>query len=481
MKGKFTLPELKLAATMVPPEATEDEFAAYMAYCAGLDLNPLTGEVHLERKLIKKGSDKFKMTYVVHIDAYRRAAAVQNKLDGIDQVAGMDPDSGYYVDTILDIKGMKNPVKARAYYNEYKVDFSFMWDKKFMMTAKCSEALAYRKAGILVGSISEEEADRDRADWGGTTTPTDDFKVAEKQPDAKPALQVVPKSSEAPKEADAPKTTEPAKAEPQPAQTVTSAVDASPATNQAQPEPEKKQESAPRPKLTERANNLAKVLEFESKEAFNPVFTKFQMGYFDKSTDSEVVALRDKQYVEQHHAYFDKFEVLIKTYGVKFVKAYLTDQPIILGRFAGGRMDVLPGLPGFKPEARQSNITMQALKEAFSKYDLDEATLMNILDLCTSRGYSLPGLQNWAKTNRITPKDPLLFRLSAVLSRELDNLDPFLSKVRKGGSVNAWEMLLVDTLGKPISESDAVELEQAIAKLPDTLPAAEPEDDQAGF
>lgn len=801
MKGKFTGPEIKLAATMVPAETNPDEFAAYMAYCAGLDLSPLTGEVHLERKKVKKDSNDFKMTYVVHIDAYRRAAAVQDKLDGIDQVAGMDPDSGYYVDTILDIKGMKNPVKSRAYYAEYKVNGSFMWDKKFMMTAKCfdpetevltdagflkfqdirnerimqvsdqgveptsskpfsqdydglmvsinktdlafcvtpnhdmvtttgkveaaemyavarsravhsiprhvqsirqddpnfsdlqlklagvyladgwqssgtsfkvavsrnrkvsyldslnahtsistvncagniaegstrvittkknktaylypmslvsgfigedkrietqailnlskrqarilldswqffdgnvtpsgtkriftsrehhakaiellgvmagyavsspvvrfvdiatkpnycyilsdqdafpvmryhreyrnleikpkesnigltltenkagkvwcvtvpsgtivvrrgafsmlcgncSEALAYRKAGILVGSISEEEADRDRAEWGNNTPPTDDFKVAEKQPETKPAAttQAAP--------ADA------AKTEPQPTQTVTTAVDASPATNQAQPEPEKKQEAAPRPKLTERINNLATVLEFDDKSVLEPLIVKFQMGFFDKSTAEEVAALRSKEYVPQHHAYIDKIEEFIKTYGTKFVKAYLTDQPIVLGRFAGGRMDTLPGLPGFKPEARESNITMQALKQAFSKYDLDEAILMNILNLCTNRGYNLPELQNWAKTNRITPKDPLLFNLCAVLSREVDNLDPFLAKVRKGGSVSAWGSLLQKELGKPIGEADAVELEQAIAKLPDTLPAEEPEDDQAGF
>lgn len=482
MKGKFTAPEIKLAATMVPAETTQDEFAGYMAYCAGLDLNPITGEVHLERKKVSKDRDDWKMTYVVHIDAYRRAAAVQDKLDGIDQIEGMDPDSGYFVDTILHIKGMKHPVKSRAYHAEYKVDIGFMWKKKFLMTAKCGEALAYRKAGILVGSISEEEADRDRTDWGGTIAPTDDFKVAEKQPEAKPAAQTAPAKPAAP--ADSTKAAapaEPAKTEPQPNQTVTAAVDASPATNQAQPEAEKKPEAAPRPKLTERINNLATVLEFEDKAVFNPLLVKFQMGYFDKSTAEEVAALREKQYVEQHHAYIDKLESFIKTYGTKFVKAYLTDQPIVLGRFAGGRMDTLPGLPGFKPEARESNITMQALKQAFSKYELDEAILMNILNLCTNRGYNLPELQNWAKTNRITPKDPLLFNLCAVLSREVDNLDPFLAKVRKGGSVNAWEALLAKTLGKAISEADAVELEAAIAKLPDTRSAEEPEDDQAGF
>jgi hypothetical protein len=473
MKGKFTNPELKLAATTVPAETTPDEFAAYMAYCAGLDLNPITGEVHLERKKVSKDRDEWKMTYVVHIDAYRRAAAVQNKLDGIDQVEGMDPDSGYFVDTILHIKGMQYPVKARAYHAEYKVDIGFMWKKKFIMTAKCSESLAYRKAGILVGSISEEEADRDRAEWNGTTTPTDDFKVAEKQPAATTQAAAAP--------ADATKAAEPAKTEPQPTQTVTTAVDASPATNQAQPEPEKKQEAAPRPKLAERINNLATVLEFEDKAVFNPLLVKFQMGYFDKSTAEEVAALREKQYVEQHHAYIDKLESFIKTYGTKFVKAYLTDQPIVLGRFAGGRMDTLPGLPGFKPEAKQSNVTMQALKQAFSKYDLAESILMSLLDLCASRGYGLPELRTWATTNKLTPNDPLLFGLSAVLSREVDNLDPFLAKVRKGGSVNAWEALLAKTLGKAISEADSVELEQAIAKLPDTLPAEEPEDDQAGF
>lgn len=159
IKNSFEVNEIGLIWADCPPGTRVHDFAKYLYYCHKYELNPLLNEVHLE---YRGKEDKRRSSIVVHIDAYRRHAAAHDLIDGCSQTEGSHEELGYFVETTLYKKGCVHPFMARAYYGEYVQTYNGvvtdMWKKKFVMTAKCSEALANRKAGILVGTLSEEEA-----------------------------------------------------------------------------------------------------------------------------------------------------------------------------------------------------------------------------------------------------------------------------------------------------------------------------------
>lgn len=148
--------QIQVVFDLCPSDLPLVEFKRYLYVCKAHDLNPLLNEIHPEYRYDKQGGTK-KLATVVHIDAYRRKGAESGEIDGIKQDFGKD-EEGSFVDTFIYKKGHTHPFHARAYRHEFYSDAGFIWKSKpITMTAKCSEALAWRKVGILVGTVSEDE------------------------------------------------------------------------------------------------------------------------------------------------------------------------------------------------------------------------------------------------------------------------------------------------------------------------------------
>lgn len=156
--------ELQLIKNNIAPESTKDEFNLFIYDSQMRGLNPLKKEIYF----VKRAG---KATHQISIDGSRIIAQRTGGYEGQTPVVFSEDEietNGISVPEWAEAgvyrKGFREPVVARAYFNEYKQEFKgqlgTMWKKMPRhMLSKCAESLALRKAfpDTLAGLYTNEE------------------------------------------------------------------------------------------------------------------------------------------------------------------------------------------------------------------------------------------------------------------------------------------------------------------------------------
>ena len=161
----WTPEQTQLISTTIAPGCSNDELRLFAYACQRTGLDPFSKQIYA----IKRGG---KMTIQAGIDGLRSIAERTGQLDGsITEWCGPD---GTWVDvwldskppaaakTILHRKGASHPFVGVARFADYNAGQG-LWSKMpAAMIAKCSEALALRKAfpADLSGVYSTDEMDQ---------------------------------------------------------------------------------------------------------------------------------------------------------------------------------------------------------------------------------------------------------------------------------------------------------------------------------
>ena len=161
----WTPEQTQLISTTIAPGCSTDELRLFAYACQRTGLDPFSKQIYA----IKRGG---KMTIQAGIDGLRSIAERTGQLDGsITEWCGSD---GAWVDvwldtkppaaakTILHRKGASHPFVGVARFADYNAGQG-LWSKMpAAMIAKCSEALALRKAfpADLSGVYSTDEMDQ---------------------------------------------------------------------------------------------------------------------------------------------------------------------------------------------------------------------------------------------------------------------------------------------------------------------------------
>jgi phage recombination protein Bet len=161
---KLTTAERNLIKQSVAPDSTTEEFGLFIYDCQMRGLNPLKKEIYF----VKRAG---KATHQVSIDGFRIIAQRTGEYQGQtkvefseDQVQVGDLSAPEFAEVGVWRNGFKEPVVARAYFDEFKQEFKgklgTMWAKMPRhMLSKCAESLALRKAfpDTLAGIYTTEE------------------------------------------------------------------------------------------------------------------------------------------------------------------------------------------------------------------------------------------------------------------------------------------------------------------------------------
>jgi phage recombination protein Bet len=159
--AQYTNEQMKIITDIISPGLTNQEMILFLATAQRMGLDPLQKQIYS----IKYGG---KMSLVVSIDGYRARAAETGEHVGTDDAvfeyegAGRKTPIKATVTVWKMVNGQKCAFSASARWDEYcpseKMDR--MWRKMpHTMLAKCSEALALRKAfsRLLDGTYTEDE------------------------------------------------------------------------------------------------------------------------------------------------------------------------------------------------------------------------------------------------------------------------------------------------------------------------------------
>lgn len=189
----WTDQQKRLIATTIAPGCTPDELRLFAYHCQRTGLDPFSKQIYA----IKRGG---KVTIQAGIDGLRAIAERTGELDGsVTYWCGEDAEwkevwlgskPPAAAKTIVHRKGCSHPFIGVARYVDYNAGQG-LWSKMgCAMIAKCSEALALRKAfpADLSGLYSSEEMDQA------------DARAVDVTPTAQPAarLQAAPASAPAP-------------------------------------------------------------------------------------------------------------------------------------------------------------------------------------------------------------------------------------------------------------------------------------------
>ncbi len=186
------------------------DFRRFLYRAAGLGLNPLHNEIHMEYKWSR---NQPKATFVLHIDGLRKIADRTGQRAGFSQKPGMD-ERGEYVESTVYRKDCEHPFVSRVYCQEFMQtgEYSLYKTKPYHMVAKCGEAFAYKQAFPVSGLNTEDEVEvwptdqgpRDNTRETGPRLVQDPqaspYVVAEKQAEkqaSEPAPQVQPQTQNA--------------------------------------------------------------------------------------------------------------------------------------------------------------------------------------------------------------------------------------------------------------------------------------------
>ena len=161
----WTPEQTQLISTIIAPGCSNDELRLFAYACQRTGLDPFSRQIYA----IKRGG---KLTIQVSIDGLRSIAECTGQLDGSQSYwCGSD---GVWVDvwldskppaaakTVIHRKGCAHPFSATARFADFNAGQG-LWSKMpSVMIAKCSEALALRKAfpADLSGVYSTDEMDQ---------------------------------------------------------------------------------------------------------------------------------------------------------------------------------------------------------------------------------------------------------------------------------------------------------------------------------
>ena len=161
----WTQEQTQLISTTIAPGCSNDELRLFAYACQRTGLDPFSRQIYA----IKRGG---KLTIQVSIDGLRSIAERTGQLDGSQSYwCGSD---GVWVDvwldskppaaakTVIHRKGCAHPFSATARFADFNAGQG-LWSKMpSVMIAKCSEALALRKAfpADLSGVYSTDEMDQ---------------------------------------------------------------------------------------------------------------------------------------------------------------------------------------------------------------------------------------------------------------------------------------------------------------------------------
>ena len=156
----ITNEQVDLIRATIAKDATNDELQLFFYDCKRRGVHPLDKLIHFTKR-------KNRYTPVTSIDFMRSRAAESGEYAGSDDAIfiGNTPPESATVTVYRLVQGIKCSFTATARWNEYypKDTFTGMWDKMpHTMLAKCSEALALRKAfpQQLSGLYTVEEMDQ---------------------------------------------------------------------------------------------------------------------------------------------------------------------------------------------------------------------------------------------------------------------------------------------------------------------------------
>lgn len=188
---RFGQDELDLIKESKCPESTQAEFNLFVYDSASRGLNPLKNEIYFVKRNVfnpKTGKSEGKASHQVGIDGFRIIAQRSGEYQGQTKVEyGEDIEFGgqkvpKYAEIGVMREGFKEPVWARAYFEEYAQSYNgklgAMWARMpRLMIAKCAEALALRKAfpDCLAGLYTNDE-------MGQADTPTSTIKEVQVDP-----------------------------------------------------------------------------------------------------------------------------------------------------------------------------------------------------------------------------------------------------------------------------------------------------------
>lgn len=161
-----------LIKRQVAKNATDDELAMFLAFCADQGFNPLTKDVYFVKREGKDGKPD-SVAYQTSIDAMRSRAEETGKYAGNDKPVFTYNDKNQLIHAQVTVwkmvEGTRCPFEGEADWEEfYPGDKQgFMWNKMpRIMLGKCAEAQALRKAfpkQLKKVYVKEEMDQADRA------------------------------------------------------------------------------------------------------------------------------------------------------------------------------------------------------------------------------------------------------------------------------------------------------------------------------
>lgn len=205
----YSSEQVKLLADTVAKGCTESELKFFLEVARMARLNPFLNQI---RPVKRWNSDlgREAMVLQVGIDGYRSMAADTQDLAGIDDAVFDTEDEDHpkwaKVTVYRWSRGEKIPYTATARWSEYvqrKKDgtVNHMWSSKpYLMLAKCSEALALRKAfpAELAGVYTDEEMGQADNPAPEQTQSKPPVQIPSKASDKKPETKQEPPKTEAP-------------------------------------------------------------------------------------------------------------------------------------------------------------------------------------------------------------------------------------------------------------------------------------------
>lgn len=178
----WTPEQTQLISTTIAPGCSNDELRLFAYACQRTGLDPFSKQIYA----IKRGG---KMTIQAGIDGLRAIAERTGQLDGsetfwcgedgqwADVWLGSKPPAA--AKTIIHRKGCQHPFTGTARFADYNAGQG-LWSKMpAAMIAKCSEALALRKAfpADMSGVYSTDEMDQAVETVTVTAAPAGDAKI----------------------------------------------------------------------------------------------------------------------------------------------------------------------------------------------------------------------------------------------------------------------------------------------------------------
>lgn len=481
----WTLAELQQIWEGCPDRMTMRDLKDLLYFCKANGLNPLMGDIFAEYKWGGDAKGAYVFCKTVTIDAYRRRAAQEGTVDASWPEYGKD-DGGQWVETHILPIGRSRATVARRYVHEYKAMGGKVAEKMLLgMTEKASEALCYRKLGILTGSHSEDE------DWneiGSTMDPppatetVEGYAIGKKPTEATPAAV-----SPAPPVAQAAATTAaPASATPPAAPKAATAA------------------ATTAPKATETPTPAATAPATPAPAAPAPVATPAAQAAAPAATQPDVQTQTSTLTPEEaqkaaDNVTRDRLQAFCKKTGIKkepmtaFWRGYLNIETGALPKDLAVYAPALPSLEAMAddaafmkeltddPRAFGKKIagapkppTAEEVREFFD-VSTDPSTIDAAIDLMQSGPFSIKELAEFLTNFDILGlQEPDIRNFMRLAAHSTCAVTVSIASKKSGHSITIYAKAIEDRLGKILEQSDGPMIDAAAAIVIDKTPAVEP-------